>query len=126
MAPMNPAGANAWVLVARIVPQVGGLMRLGRGSRFLDPATLGSCVLIFAWTELLRRLVRAGWREAGGMDRSGEATPAIATLAGLAADRQLAAYRHDGFWQCMDTLREKNLLESLWQSGKRPWKTWED
>ena len=44
----------------------------------------------------------------------------------LAAERQLAAYRHDGFWQCMDTLREKHLLESLWQSGKRPWKTWED
>ena len=43
----------------------------------------------------------------------------------LAADRQLAAYRHDGFWQCMDTLREKRLLESLWQSG-RPWKVWEE
>jgi glucose-1-phosphate cytidylyltransferase len=47
-------------------------------------------------------------------------------LSRLAADRQLVAYRHDGFWQCMDTLREKHLLESLWQSGKRPWKTWED
>lgn len=44
----------------------------------------------------------------------------------LAAAHQLAAYRHDGFWQCMDTLREKQLLEDLWQSGKRPWKTWED
>ena len=40
----------------------------------------------------------------------------------LAADRQLAAYRHEGFWQCMDTLREKKLLETLWQSGKAPWK----
>lgn len=40
----------------------------------------------------------------------------------LAADHQLAAYRHEGFWQCMDTLREKKLLESLWQSGKAPWK----
>ena len=43
----------------------------------------------------------------------------------LAADRQLAAYRHTGFWQCMDTLREKNLLESLWQQSK-PWKVWEE
>jgi glucose-1-phosphate cytidylyltransferase len=43
----------------------------------------------------------------------------------LAADRQLAAYRHHGFWQCMDTLREKRLLESLWQTEK-PWKVWED
>ena len=40
----------------------------------------------------------------------------------LASDRQLAAYRHEGFWQCMDTLREKKLLETLWQSGEAPWK----
>jgi len=43
----------------------------------------------------------------------------------LAAARQLAAYRHEGFWQCMDTLREKRLLESLWQ-GSKPWKVWEE
>lgn len=42
-------------------------------------------------------------------------------LARLAADRQLMAYKHDGFWQPMDTLREKQLLESLWQSGEAPW-----
>jgi len=42
----------------------------------------------------------------------------------LAADRQLAAYRHEGFWQCMDTLREKRLMESLWQEGRAPWKVW--
>ena len=44
----------------------------------------------------------------------------------LAADGQLVAYKHDGFWQCMDTLRDVRLLESLWQSGKPPWKVWED
>ncbi len=44
----------------------------------------------------------------------------------LAADGQLMAYRHNSFWQCMDTLRDKRLLEELWQSGKAPWKTWED
>jgi glucose-1-phosphate cytidylyltransferase len=44
----------------------------------------------------------------------------------LAADRQLAAYQHTGFWQCMDTLREKRYLETLWQSGEKPWKVWED
>jgi glucose-1-phosphate cytidylyltransferase len=43
----------------------------------------------------------------------------------LAADRQLAAYRHSSFWQCMDTLREKRLLDELWSQGKAPWKTWE-
>ena len=39
----------------------------------------------------------------------------------LADDKQLAAYRHEAFWQCMDTLREKKILEDLWQSGKAPW-----
>jgi len=42
----------------------------------------------------------------------------------LAAQGQLSAYRHNGFWQPMDTLRDKQLLESLWQSGKAPWKLW--
>lgn len=42
----------------------------------------------------------------------------------LAANNQLMAYRHPGFWQPMDTLREKILLESLWESGKAPWKIW--
>jgi glucose-1-phosphate cytidylyltransferase len=42
----------------------------------------------------------------------------------LAADRQLAAYRHDRFWQCMDTLRDKRLLESLWRERRAPWKVW--
>lgn len=43
----------------------------------------------------------------------------------LANDRQLIAYKHDQFWQCMDTLRDKRLLESLWQGGSAPWKVWE-
>ena len=42
----------------------------------------------------------------------------------LAERRQLAAFRHDGFWQCMDTLRDKRLLEGLWSTGSAPWKTW--
>ena len=45
-------------------------------------------------------------------------------LAGLATDGQLMAFEHAGFWQPMDTLREKNLLEDLWQTGKAPWKVW--
>ena len=44
----------------------------------------------------------------------------------LARDGQLMAYRHESFWQCMDTLREKHILEQLWQSGKPPWKSWDD
>jgi glucose-1-phosphate cytidylyltransferase len=43
----------------------------------------------------------------------------------LAADGQLMAYRHESFWQCMDTLRDRVLLEKLWASGDAPWKTWD-
>lgn len=43
---------------------------------------------------------------------------------GLARDGQLMGYRHFGFWSCMDTLKEKNALEELWNTGKAPWKLW--
>lgn len=46
-------------------------------------------------------------------------------LENLARDRQLVAYRHEGFWQCMDTLRDVRLLERLWQDGRPPWRTWQ-
>jgi glucose-1-phosphate cytidylyltransferase len=42
----------------------------------------------------------------------------------LAADKQLVAFRHEEFWQCMDTMREVRLLESLWRSNSPPWKVW--
>ena len=47
-----------------------------------------------------------------------------APLQGLAADDELRAWRHTGFWQPMDTLREKNQLEDLWATGEAPWKVW--
>lgn len=47
-------------------------------------------------------------------------------LNALVNDGQLNAYVHHGFWQCMDTLREKEKLEKLWNSGNAPWKIWED
>jgi glucose-1-phosphate cytidylyltransferase len=43
----------------------------------------------------------------------------------LAKDGQLMAYKHHGFWQCMDTVRERHILEELWKGGNAPWKTWE-
>ena len=43
-------------------------------------------------------------------------------LENLSKDGQLMAYKHEGFWQCMDTLRDRDLLEKLWQSGEAPWK----
>jgi glucose-1-phosphate cytidylyltransferase len=42
----------------------------------------------------------------------------------LAVDGELMAYRHEGFWQCMDTVRDRNMLRSMWQSGTAPWKVW--
>lgn len=46
-------------------------------------------------------------------------------LESLASDGQLAAFRHEGFWQPMDTLRDKTQLEELWQTGRAPWKVWD-
>jgi glucose-1-phosphate cytidylyltransferase len=48
-----------------------------------------------------------------------------APLEQLAEDGQLMAYKHKGFWACMDTLRDKKKLEDMWASGDRPWATWE-
>ncbi len=49
----------------------------------------------------------------------------VDVLEKLALENQLAAYRHEDFWQCMDTLRDKKLLEHLWHQGNPPWKTWQ-
>ncbi len=56
---------------------------------------------------------------------SDETSLEVDALERLAAERQLAAYRHEGFWQCMDTLRDKRLLESMWHDGHPPWKVWD-
>jgi len=45
-------------------------------------------------------------------------------LENLAEDKQLVAYKHNGFWQCMDTMRDKSYLESLWTTNNAPWKVW--
>ena len=42
----------------------------------------------------------------------------------LASEGQLRAFCHDGFWQCMDTFREQQLLDRMWQDGRAPWKVW--
>jgi len=47
-------------------------------------------------------------------------------LENLAKDGQLMAYQHYGFWQCMDTIRDRKLLETLWSSGQAPWKIWSE
>lgn len=73
-----------------------------------------------------------GWINGGFFVIEPEAIPYITPdcmfehepLERLAAAGELAAYRHDGFWQCMDTLRDVRFLESLWERGDAPWCTW--
>ena len=56
----------------------------------------------------------------------GDAMPwELVPMNALASQNQLMAFEHRGFWQPMDTLREKHLLQSLWESGKAPWKKWD-
>jgi glucose-1-phosphate cytidylyltransferase len=43
----------------------------------------------------------------------------------MAEDKQLVAFRHEGFWHCVDTLRDLRSLENLWKSGQVPWRSWE-
>ena len=47
-------------------------------------------------------------------------------LEDLARDGQLMAYKHNGFWKCMDTQRDKMQLEEMWSKGEAPWKVWEN
>ncbi len=47
-------------------------------------------------------------------------------LTKLAEQKQLVGYIHKGYWQCMDTLREKQQIEKLWESGSAPWKEWKE
>jgi glucose-1-phosphate cytidylyltransferase len=49
----------------------------------------------------------------------------LGILQKLASEHQFMAYKHDGFWQPMDTMRDKGLLEELWRTGKAPWKVWQ-
>ena len=43
----------------------------------------------------------------------------------LVSEGQMMGYHHDGFWSCMDTLREKRMLEALWSEGSAPWRVWD-
>ncbi|MGE0417908.1 MAG: glucose-1-phosphate cytidylyltransferase [Acetobacteraceae bacterium] len=62
------------------------------------------------------------------LDRiAGDETPwETAPLESLARDRELRAFRHPGFWQPMDTLRDRTMLEAMWSAGDAPWKIWKD
>jgi len=111
--------------------------RIGTVTAVRPPARFGGLIfdgdLVKEFTE--KPQIGEGWINGGFMvfepgifrylDKGDETVLEADALERLAADRQLAAYRHDKFWQCMDTLRDKRQLESMWEQGKAPWKTWQ-
>ena len=121
---------------------LGALLRLHRASGRLatvtavrPPARFGGLIfdgdLVADFTE--KPQIGEGWINGGFMVlepgvfdyiEGDDVSFEVDVLNRLANDRQLAAYKHDQFWQCMDTLRDLRLLESLWKSGEAPWKTW--
>jgi glucose-1-phosphate cytidylyltransferase len=61
------------------------------------------------------------------LEKSGDANSLeVGLFEDLAREGRIAAYQHEGFWQCVDTLRELRLLQSLWEKGDAPWKLWHD
>ena len=72
-----------------------------------------------------RRVLRALARGASTTSRATTPSGSASRSSGWPSEGQLAAYQHDGFWQPMDTLRDKNYLEELWTTGTAPWKVWQ-
>ena len=110
-------GRLATVTAVRPPARFGGIVIDGdRVAGFAEKPQVGEGWINGGFFVLNRRVLdyidgdATAW-EAGPMER-------------LTAEGQLMAYRHEGYWQPMDTLRERNLLESLWQSGRAPWKVW--
>jgi glucose-1-phosphate cytidylyltransferase len=100
------------------------------------PARFGGLIfdgdLVSAFTE--KPQIGEGWINGGffvfqpeifGYLKGDSTSLEAETLEQLAKEGQLAAYRHGGFWQCMDTPRDKRLLESMWREGHAPWNVWD-
>ncbi len=109
--------------------------RLATVTAVRPPARFGGMVLngdlVAEFTE--KSQVGEGWINGGFMVlepgvfqylTGDESVLEIDVLERLAVEGQLAAYRHDRFWQCMDTLRDKRLLDRHWESGTAAWKLW--
>lgn len=110
--------------------------RIGTVTAVRPPSRFGGLVfngdLVAEFTE--KPQIGEGWISGGFMvfeprifdylEKGDDTVLEADALERLAADRQLAAYRHKEFWQCMDNLRDKRHLESLWEQGKAPWKSW--
>ena len=113
-------GLKATVTVVRPPGRFGATLLEGdRVARFAEKPRGGEEGFINGGIFVLERRV---------LDRIAEGDATVwerGPLEGLAGDRQLAAFRHEGFWQPMDTLRERNELEALWAAGRAPWRVWD-
>jgi glucose-1-phosphate cytidylyltransferase len=109
--------------------------RLATVTAVRPPARFGG--LVFSGdlvTEFIEKpQIGEGWINGGFMVfepgvfnylESDDSSLEVDALEKLAIDKQLVAFRHEEFWQCMDTMREVRLLESLWRSSNPPWKIW--
>jgi glucose-1-phosphate cytidylyltransferase len=109
--------------------------RIGTVTAVRPPARFGGLVfdgnVVVDFQE--KRQINEGWINGGFMVfepdvfrylDGDQSSLELHALDRLAADRQLGAWRHEEFWQCMDTLRELRMLEELWASGQAPWKVW--
>lgn len=109
--------------------------RLGTVTVVRPPARFGGLIfdgdLVSQFTE--KPQIGEGWINGGYMVfepgvfdylTDDDSSLEVHGLERMARDRQLGAYRHEDFWQCMDTLRDKRLLERLWNEGRAPWKVW--
>ena len=114
------------------------VIETGMGGRFdatnvIIPETCVITNLSIEHTEYLGKTIRAlAWEKGGIIKPYVPVVTAVSQPSGrgvlenIAKDEELMAYKHEGFWQCMDALREKQLLENLWASGRAPWKVWKD
>jgi len=110
-------GKLATVTTVRPPARFGGIEFDGnRVSRFMEKPQAGEGWINGGFFVLDRKIMRY----IASDDTLWERQP----MERLAADGELMAYRHEGFWQPMDTLREKRHLEELWSSGRAPWKVW--
>jgi len=111
------SGCLATITAVRPPSRFGGLVfDGGRVSEFIEKPQIGE-----GW-------INGGVMvlEPGGFDYTSRSTDSLEkeVLERIAIDGRLGAYRHVGFWQCMDTLRERDHLEHLWHTGQAAWKTW--
>jgi glucose-1-phosphate cytidylyltransferase len=110
--------ALATILAVRPPARFGGLILDGdQVGQFTEKPQIGEGWINGGYMVLARQVLSYIAGDSTSLERD--------VLERLAEERRLAALRHEGFWQCMDTQRDLRLLDALWQSGQPPWRVWE-